>query len=64
MKILIVEDDHVLNNGIALSLANDEVLQAFSVKKAETTKGAKAPFVISIFRFRLIFRIYEYLSLR
>ena len=44
MKILIVEDDHVLNNGIALSLANDEVLQAFSVKKAETTKGAFAPF--------------------
>ena len=34
MKILIVEDDHVLNNGIALSLANDEVLQAFSVKEA------------------------------
>lgn len=55
MKILIVEDDRVLNNGI---------LQAFSVKKAETTKGALAPFVISIFRFRLIFRIYEYLPLR
>lgn len=35
MKILIVEDDRVLNNGI---------LQAFSVKKAETTKGALAPF--------------------
>ena len=34
MKIGIVEDDHVLNNGIALSLANDEVLQAFSVKEA------------------------------
>lgn len=34
MKILIVEDDRVLNNGIALSLANDEVLQAFSVKEA------------------------------
>lgn len=44
MKILIVEDDHVLNNGIALSLANDEVLQAFSVKKAETTKRGESPF--------------------
>ena len=35
MKILIVEDDRTLNIGIALSLANHEVLQAFSIREAE-----------------------------
>lgn len=35
MKILIAEDDCVLNNGISLSLANDEILQAFSIKEAK-----------------------------
>lgn len=34
MKILIVEDDKALNNGIALSLDGNEVLQAFSVREA------------------------------
>ena len=36
MKILIVEDDRTLNNGIALSFESDETLQAFSVKDAES----------------------------
>ncbi|MDO5398184.1 MAG: response regulator transcription factor [bacterium] len=34
MKILIVEDDKALNNGIALSLSNDKILQAFCIKEA------------------------------
>lgn len=34
MKILVVEDDKALNNGIALSLGGNEILQAFSVKEA------------------------------
>lgn len=33
MKILIVEDDRTLNNGIALSLNNDDILQAFCIQK-------------------------------
>ena len=36
MKILIVEDDCTLNNGITLSFGGDEVVQAFSVKDAES----------------------------
>lgn len=35
MKILIVEDDRVLNNGIALSLSNCEVRQAFCIEEAK-----------------------------
>ncbi len=35
MKILIVEDDRALNNGIALSLNNDDILQAFCIKEAD-----------------------------
>ena len=35
MKILIVEDDRVLNNGIALSLSNCEVRQAFCIEDAK-----------------------------
>lgn len=35
MKILIVEDDRALNNGIALSLGNDVILQAFCVDEAK-----------------------------
>ena len=46
MKILIVEDDRVLNNGIALSLANYEVLQAFSVKDANDKLDADVGLVI------------------
>lgn len=36
MKILIVEDDHTLNNGIALSLNDEETLQAFSLAQARS----------------------------
>ncbi len=36
MKILIVEDDHTLNNGIALSLNGEETLQAFSLAQARS----------------------------
>lgn len=35
MKILIVEDDKTLNNGIALSLGNDDILQAFCIEEAK-----------------------------
>lgn len=35
MKILIVEDDRTLNNGIALSLNNDDILQAFCIEDAD-----------------------------
>lgn len=35
MKILIVEDDKSLNNGIALSLSNDDILQAFCINEAD-----------------------------
>ncbi len=35
MKILIVEDDRALNNGIALSLSSDDILQAFCIGEAE-----------------------------
>ncbi len=34
MKILIIEDDKTLNNGIALSLNNDNILQAFCIEEA------------------------------
>lgn len=34
MKILIVEDDRALNNGIALSLSGEEILQAFRIAQA------------------------------
>lgn len=36
MKILIVEDDYTLNNGIALSLNGEETLQAFSLAQARS----------------------------
>ena len=36
MKILIVEDDRALNNGIALSLKGEEILQAFSLAQARS----------------------------
>lgn len=35
MKLLIVEDDRTLNNGIALSFGGDEILQAYSIHEAE-----------------------------
>ena len=34
MRILIVEDDIALNNGIALSLNNEEISKSFSLKEA------------------------------
>lgn len=34
MKILIVEDDKALNNGIALSLSSEQTVQAYSVTEA------------------------------
>ena len=34
MKILIVEDDKTLNNGIALSLGSDDIVQAFCIADA------------------------------
>lgn len=46
MKILIVEDDRMLNNGIALSLTNYEILQAFSVKEAESELNADINLII------------------
>ncbi len=46
MKILIVEDDRTLNNGIALSFANHEILQAFSVKEAENRLRADIDLII------------------
>lgn len=36
MKILIIEDDKTLNNGIALSLGSDIVLQAYCLAEART----------------------------
>lgn len=35
MKILIVEDDKALNNGIALSLGNEVILQAYCIEEAK-----------------------------
>ena len=35
MRILIVEDDKALNNGIALSLTGCDILQAFCIKEAK-----------------------------
>ena len=35
MKLLVVEDDHALNQGIALSFAGETVVQAFCMKDAE-----------------------------
>lgn len=35
MKLLVVEDDHALNQGIALSLVGETVVQAFCVKEAK-----------------------------
>lgn len=48
MKILIVEDAHVLNNGIALSLTNCEVLQAFSLKEARSKTDTEIDIVTGL----------------
>ena len=34
MRILIVEDDKALNNGIALSLGTEQTVSAYTVKEA------------------------------
>lgn len=46
MKILIVEDDAALNNGIALSLAGDSTIQAYSIAEAEDKLDADIDLII------------------
>lgn len=46
MKILIVEDDIALNDGIALSLNTDTTLQAFSISEAKSKLDAGIDLVI------------------
>ncbi len=46
MKILIVEDDRALNNGIALSLKGEEILQAFSLAQARSLLDGSIDLVI------------------
>lgn len=46
MKILIVEDDNALNNGIALSLKEDEIVQAFCLSEARKLLDNKVNLII------------------
>jgi len=46
MKILIVEDDITLNNGIALSFKDEEILQAFSLNQAKDKLSEKPDLII------------------
>lgn len=46
MKILIVEDDKTLNNGIALSLGNDDILQAFCIEEAKRLLDSSIDLII------------------
>ena len=46
MKLLIVEDDFALNDGIALSLRADETLQAYSAAEAEALFSEDVDLVI------------------
>lgn len=46
MKILIVEDDTTLNNGIALSLNTDTVLQAFCINEARRKMDSSVDLMI------------------
>lgn len=46
MKILIVEDDTALNNGIALSLNTDTTIQAFSIADAKSKLDAGIDLII------------------
>ncbi len=46
MKILIVEDDIALNNGIALSLNTDTTIQAFSIADAKSKLDTSIDLVI------------------
>ena len=46
MKILIVEDDTALNNGIALSLNTDNTIQAFSIEEAKSKLDTSIDLII------------------
>lgn len=46
MKILIVEDDKTLNNGIALSLGNDDIMQAFCIEEAKRLLNSSIDLII------------------
>ena len=46
MKILIIEDDKALNTGIALSLGNDVILQAFCLADARTLLDSSVDLII------------------
>ncbi len=46
MKILIVEDDRALNNGIALSLGGDDILQAFCIEEANRLLASDIDLII------------------
>lgn len=46
MKILIVEDDVTLNNGIALSFKEEEILQSFNLKQARDMLSKKPDLII------------------
>ena len=46
MKILIVEDDRTLNNGIALSLSSDDILQSFCIEEAELMLDSSIDLII------------------
>ena len=46
MKILIVEDDRTLNNGIALSLNSDDILQAFCIDEAKRLLDSSTDLII------------------
>lgn len=46
MKILIIEDDKALNTGIALSLGNDVILQAFCLAEARNLLDSSVDLII------------------
>lgn len=46
VKILIVEDDRVLNDGIALSLSSEETVQAFCLREAREMLDGKIDLII------------------
>ncbi len=46
MKILIIEDDKTLNNGIALSLGRDTILQAYCLAEARKLLDSSIDLII------------------
>lgn len=46
MKILVVEDEKALNNGIALSLGGDDILQAFCIGEADRLLDSDVDLII------------------